>query len=577
MFVQTIARLGIDPIFTLVGDHLNEVLLAAERSGIRIVDMRHESGVTHAADAWARIHRRPALSLVTGGPGHTNSLTGIATANLAGSPLIAVSGSRPSTMAHRQAFQDIDQVGMARPVVKWAAEPPSAAQIPFYLERAYVVANTGRKGAVHLTIPVDLFTQGLGAGGWGLDSQPLGPSPQPASGWESCQPQPLTPNPQPLLSMLRAAQRPVVIAGSGVWWSGAEDALRRFLDRTSFPLYTITMARGTVSDEHPLAMGYADPALNYAVHTAFREADLFLVVGKRIDYRLAMGGARLFPPQARFVQIDIHAEELGLNRKLDVAICADARTALDALADAVGPEPWPPLPWLDRVRELRWDWEARLADFAGPDAAVGPPQSAPESLPSNAIDAMHPAAFFRELRAALPPDVLYSWDGGDFAHWGRAMLPACEPGGWLRLGPLGTIGSALPNSLALQLAHPGRRVVAITGDGALGFYLAEMDSAVRHKLPIVLIVGNDAGWGLERELQSFANPGAPTVGCELRWTRYDLIMKAFGGEGETIARLEEVRPSVERAFASGVPYCVNARIHGVRSPFTEWQIAGKKK
>src|SRR5437762_5592569 len=158
LFVGAAAQLGIDTIFTLVGDHLNEVLAAAARAGIRIVDLRHESGVTHAADAWARIHRKPALSLVTGGPGHTNSLTGIATAQLAGSPLIAVSGSRPSTTAHRQAFQDIDQVSMARPVVKWAAEPPSAAEIPFYLERAYAVANTGRKGAVHLTIPVDLFT-----------------------------------------------------------------------------------------------------------------------------------------------------------------------------------------------------------------------------------------------------------------------------------------------------------------------------------------------------------------------------------------------------------------------------------
>src|SRR5580698_7934484 len=164
LFAQTVVQLGIDTIFTLVGDHLNEVLVAAARSGIRIVDMRHESGVTHAADAWARIHRKPALSLVTGGPGHTNSLTGIATAHLAGSPLIAVSGSRPSTMAHRQAFQDIDQVGMARPVVKWAAEPPGAALIPFYLTRAYCAANTGRKGAVHLTIPVDLFAASVDAG-----------------------------------------------------------------------------------------------------------------------------------------------------------------------------------------------------------------------------------------------------------------------------------------------------------------------------------------------------------------------------------------------------------------------------
>src|SRR5207248_7776417 len=158
LFVRSIKELGITHIFTLVGDHLNEVLAVAGREGIRIIDMRHESGVTHAADAWARITRKPALSLVTGGPGHTNSLTGIATANLAASPLIAVSGSRATTVAERQAFQDIDQVGTARPITKWAAEPPNAAQIPFYLGRAYAEANSGRKGAVHLTIPVDLFT-----------------------------------------------------------------------------------------------------------------------------------------------------------------------------------------------------------------------------------------------------------------------------------------------------------------------------------------------------------------------------------------------------------------------------------
>src|SRR5438270_8469510 len=146
LFVQAAGQLGIDTVFTLVGDHLNEVLMAAARGGMRVVDMRHESGVTHAADAWARIHRKPALSLVTGGPGHTNSLTGIATAHLAGSPLIAVSGSLASTLVNRQAFQDIDQVGMTRPVVKWAAEPPSAAQIPFYLERAYRIVDSGRKG-----------------------------------------------------------------------------------------------------------------------------------------------------------------------------------------------------------------------------------------------------------------------------------------------------------------------------------------------------------------------------------------------------------------------------------------------
>jgi acetolactate synthase I/II/III large subunit len=552
LFAQTVTQLGIDTIFTLVGDHLNEVLVEVAASGIRIVDMRHESGVTHAADAWARVNRRPALSLVTGGPGHTNSLSGIATAHLAGSPLIAVSGGRASTLAHRQAFQDIDQVGMARPVVKWAAEPPQAALIPFYLTRAYVEANTGRRGAVHLTIPVDLFAANAPAGH-------AAPSPPPAGG---------LPYPDPAdtgraISLLRSAERPIVIAGSGVWWSGAGDALRKFIEHTSMPLYTITMARGVIPDDHPLVMGYADPALNAAVRTAFREADLFLVVGKRIDYRLALGSERLFPSHARFIQIDIHADELGLNRPLEVAICADARLALEALLQAAGPDPWidgrPSRTWLDHLVSLRAEWQMKLAQ-SGSDAAAQ----------------LHPAAFFRELSRALPPDVLYSWDGGDFAHWGRAILPARHAGGWLRLGPLATIGASLPNGLAIQLAHPGRRVAAITGDGSVGFYLAEMDSLVRHKLPVLLIVGNDAGWGLERELQSFATHGA-TVACELQWARYDLVMKAFGGDGETIERLDEVGPAVQRALASGVPYCLNVKIRGARSPFTDWQIAGKKK
>jgi acetolactate synthase-1/2/3 large subunit len=548
LFVQTISQLGIDRIFTLVGDHLNEVLGVAASSGIRIIDMRHESGVTHAADAWARLTRKPALSLVTGGPGHTNSLTGIATAQLAGSPLIAVSGSRATTVADRGGFQDIDQVGMAKPVVKWAAEPSSASQIPFYLGRAYGEANSGRKGAVHLTIPVDLFTEKSDAPARMpslTHQEPLAP------GWTEV---------EQATRILREAERPVIIAGSGVWWSSAEQELQEFIEKTSIPVYTIAMARGAVSDEHPLVMGYADPALNRAAWQAFQEADVFLVIGKRIDFRLAMGGPRLFPAGAKFIQIDIHPQELGLNRSLDVGIVADAKCALRALSYAAGRQPWIPLPWVGRVRELKREWQEKI------EATAQQGEATP----------LHPAAFYRELREALPPDVVYSWDGGDFSHWGRVMLPAREPGRWLRLGPLGTIGSALPNAIAMQQACPDRPVVMITGDGSLGFYIAELDTAVRHKLPFVTIVGNDAGWGLERELQQ-ATIAPRTVACELRSTRYDLVMKGFGGEGETIDRIDQVKPAVKRALSAGVPYLLNVNIRGVRSPFTDWQIAGKKR
>jgi acetolactate synthase-1/2/3 large subunit len=330
-----------------------------------------------------------------------------------------------------------------------------------------------------------------------------------------------------------------------------------FTEGTSLPLYTITMAKGAVSDEHPLCMGYADPALNEAVRTAFQEADLFLVLGKRIDYRLALGGPRLFSPTARFIQVDIHAPELGMNRKLEVGICADVRATLRALLSEMGDTRWTPLPWLDRLRDLRREWETKLAE-----AALD--RSSP----------MHPAAFFAELKKWLPKDIYYAWDGGDVVHWGRATLPALHPGRWLRLGPLGTIGSALPNSLAVQLAYRGKPVVLITGDGSLGFYIAEMDTAVRHKLPVVMIVGNDGGWGLERELQD-ASYGS-TVACELRRTQYDEVMKGFGGGGETIDTLDQVGSAVARAFASGVPYCLNVNVRGARSPFTQWQISGKK-
>ncbi len=300
-------------------------------------------------------------------------------------------------------------------------------------------------------------------------------------------------------------------------------------------------------------MGYADPALNQAVHTAFKEADLFLVLGKRIDYRLALGGPRLFAPDAKFIQVDIHAPELGMNRKLEVGICADVRSTLRALLAEAGEKPWTPLPWLDRLRQLRCEWEAKLAEAARDRPAQDRPAQ------------MHPAAFFAELKKWLPRDIYYAWDGGDVVHWGRATLPALHPGRWLRLGPLGTIGSALPNSLAVQLANPGKPV---------GFHIAEMDTAVRHGLPVVMIVGNDAGWGLERELQG-ATAGS-TVACELRRTQYDQVMQGFGGGGETIDKLEQVRPAVERAFGSGVPYCLNVNVRGVRSPFTQWQLSGKK-
>lgn len=544
LFIQTIQQFGIKTIFTLVGDHLNAVLAAASRANLDIIDMRHEAAVVHAADTYARLMRKPALSLVTGGPGHTNSLTGLATAYLSGSPVIAVSGSRPQTSADRQAFQDIDQIALAKPIVKWAAEPRFAAQIPFYLSRAYAEAVAGRPGPVHLTIPVDVFSAEAHEVPIRLPDhrEPTAPASEAI---------------ERAITMLSRAQRPVVIAGSGAWWSDCQTELEQFIQLASLPLFTIGMARGLVPDDHPFCFGYADPALSRAAYRSFQEADLFLILGKRIDFRLGMGSARFIPTEAHCIQVDIHPQELGMNRALDVAICADLKQTLRAMAKASVPRPPARTAWLDRLRSLREQWREELA-VAGGDRG----------------EPLHPAAFYREMLAAFPPGALLAWDGGDFTHWGRSLTPALQAGGWIRLGPLATIGAALPNGIALKLANPDKPVAVMTGDGALGFYIAELDTAVRHQLPLVLIVGNDAGWGLERELQSAAE--GTTAACELRATRYDRVMEAFGGAGETVERLPEVAPAIERAFRSKVPYCVNVKIRGTQSPFTQWKLAGAR-
>ena len=286
LFIDAIQNLGIDLIFTLVGDHLNEVLEIAASRRIPIFDMRHESGVTHAADAWARITRKPSLSLVTGGPGHTNSLTGVATAFLAGSPLISVSGSRPTLAADRQAFQDIDQIGIVRPVVN--GRPNRRLRARFRSIRARVCGGvSGRMGPVHLTIPADLF-RAAARSSPPLPAPPVKPAFPPAA--------------ERSRTVARSpadAERPVIVAGSGAWWSKAEAELREFIERTQIPLYTITMARGAVSDEHPLSMGYADPSLNRVVLDVYQEADLILVFGKRLDFRLATWGATYLPDQRK--------------------------------------------------------------------------------------------------------------------------------------------------------------------------------------------------------------------------------------------------------------------------------------
>ena len=549
LFIGSLKKLGVTHIFTLVGDHLNEILRVADRAGLSIVDTRHEAAAVHMADGWGRITRTPGVSMVTGGPGHTNSISGIATAHTTGSPIVAVSGMSSEAARDRNAFQDMDQLALVQGITKYAAIPGTAGQIPFHVRKAFQEAVQGRAGASHLSVPVDMLTTKV------KEHAPL-----PAGPVVPLRPAPLSWDVACLIDLLDEAERPVVIAGSGAWWADAGEELREFVEKSSLPLFTVCLARGVVSDDHPLCFGYGDPTLSRAAAKAFKEADLVVVLGKKLDYRLRLGGTQLFSADAKFVQVDIHPQELGLNRALEVAMLADVKVALQQINEALGSRPAPDrTAWLGQVRQAAEAWEQELASVA---ATPGSP--------------MHPLHLFMQMRNWVPQDATLCWDGGDFVHWGRCSIPARRPMHWLRLGSLAGLGACFPIGLTAKILRPNSPSIIISGDGSLGFYAAEMDTAVRHNLPVIIIVGNDGGWGIERELQLGTYGGDTTVACELRRTRYDLVMKGFGGEGEFVERPEDIRPALDRALQSEKPYLINVDIRGARSPFTQYQLAGKK-
>lgn len=543
LLVRAMRRHGVARVFGLCGDHVNSIFNACLDEGVAIVDTRHESGATHLADGWARVTGRPGVSVVTGGPGHTNSLTGVTTAWMAASPVVAISGMHETHLRDKGSLQEIDQLGMVEPVTKWARLAEDPRRLGQYFAIAYREAVSGRPGPAHLTIPRDVAEAVVD------DAAPV-PEPYRL--------EPPAANPaavEAALDLLQRAERPVVIAGSGVWWARAWEALERFVEVALLPCFTIGMARGAVSDDHPLCLGYADPLLNAAAREIGR-ADAVLVVGKRMDFRLGYGS--LFDPGASLVQIDIHGPELGRNRAALIPVQADARLALEQLALAAEARGlWHEKPWVEELRRAR---RAAAAERERHERADEAP--------------LHPLRIVREVREAVSHDVVWSIDGGDFAQWCRLGLPARHPGHWLRLGPLGVVGAAIPFGIAAKLARPAAPVVVLTGDGGMAFHSWELHTAARFAAPVVVVVGNDCGWGMERELQrAFYDR---TVGVELGRVRYDEVVAAMGGHGEHVERPADLRPALERALKSGKVACVNVMMRGVPSPLTAANIARDK-
>ena len=543
ILAQTLERLGVVEVFTIAGDHVLPLLDVMADGPFRFIDTRHESAAAHMADAFCRVSSRPGVVISTT-PGFANVVPALANALHAEAPMLSISGSAPLSHLGRGAMQEIDQIGMARPITKLSAIVTDPLRIPDTVAHALRVALSGRRGPVHLTVPVDV--QQAQVDGAGLDYLPLSPPPATRANQTGV---------RQAVEMMANAQRPVAIAGSAAAYEHSGEALTRFAEVTRTPVMTAGDARGLIPDDHPWCGGFYDLGLNRAAKLV-PQADLVVLVGRRQD--LTMGYA--LPPtigsNAKIIQIDPDAGEIGRNRPVDAGLLGDVDTVLGQLADQASsrtPDSWPDRSeWLERMAVERREMEAWL-----------------QSLDEDTVP-MHAMSIFKELRPLLSEADGVTFEGGDFCHFGRAYLPAYSPLSRLYFSTFGMLGASMGTVFAMKLARPESKAVLVTGDGAFGFNAMELDTAVRHNIPITVIVGNDAAWGIDRQIQLGAYGRA--VATNLLPTRYDLVAQGLGAEGIHVTQRDELGPALKSALASNRPTVVNVEISRTASPRGEMAV-----
>jgi len=521
VLAQALRSQGVDTLFYLMGGPMLETEAACINLGIRAIDTRHEQAAALAAHAWARVTRRPGVCMGCSGPGTTNLVTGVANAFTDCAPLVAIGGSSPRVFLGMEAFQEIDQVAVMRPVTKWAERIYDARRIPEIVATAFRQATTGRPGPVYLDLPGDVL-------GEKVEEEKIGYPPA----WR---PAPRTlGDPSAVreaIALLARAERPVIIGGSGVWWSDAAAAFQAFVEATGIPFYTTPISRGLVPEDHALAF------LN-ARSPAFAEADVLLAVGTRFNWVVQFGRPPRFGAELKVIHVDVNPAQLGHNRAVDVPIAGDARAVLEQLrAEAegkIGPKRY--ATWIGKLRTLDGEKSAEM------DKALGTDQ-----VP------IHPLRLCKEVRDFLRRDAILIVDGQEILNYGRQAIPTFVAGHRLNSGPLGCMGVGLPFGVGAKVARPDAQVVVLHGDGSYGLNAMEIDTAVRHGIPVMVVISNNGGWTADAP---WARPG-PKPGRKLGHTRYDKVAQDLGAHGELVEKPHEIRPALERAWASGKPAVVN--------------------
>jgi acetolactate synthase-1/2/3 large subunit len=537
---------GVHNVFALAGDHILPILDTMADQDFRIIDTRHEQAAVHMADAWNRITEQPGVCMYTT-PGFANAIPGLTNAMHTEAAVISIAGCADMHDLGNGAQQEIDQVGMAAPVTKGSFMVPDVRRIPEFIARAMRLAFSGRRGPVHLTIPIDIQERSVD------ESEVVFTKP------EEYRPDPAPfANPELVrkaIALLREAKKPLMLASHAAGYTLSGDVVQRFIEATRLPILTEEQSRGLISDEHPYAFGFFERGLNRAA-AKVRDADVVVLLGRKQDFTIGFCRAPHVAAEAKIIQIDPSPLEIGRNRGVALGMVGDVTSVLDQMTKEASKYAWKDLPWLDELRAVRStqaEWAESLARLQTP---------------------MHALFVHRTVKSMLRSDDCLVFDGGDFCHFGRSFLPALKPKRWLYVSSLGMLGSSLPSALAAKIAYPDSRVIMLTGDGAFGFNAMEFDTAVRHKLNIVAILGNDAAWGIDRQIQLglYNRP----VATELLQARYDKVVEGLGGYGEFVERAEELEPALQRALAAGKPALLNVAVQRAISPRAEAAIGRRK-
>ncbi len=523
LVAKVLKQEGVEYIFTLSGD-VWPIYGGCDQEGIKVIDFRHEQSAAHAAEGWAKATGNPGVVTVVRGPGLTNSVTAVTNAFQSPSPMIILTARNPISQWDRGSLQELDAVQLLRPITKWARVVVELNRIPEYMSMAFRYATSGKPGPTLLEIPTDILTETIDEG------EVEFPTKYRTKGRTEGDSQLV----KEAGELLAKAHNPVIIAGGSVWWSQAAEALQEFVETGGFPVYLNGPARGSISPDHPLYFAQSR-------RLALNQSDVVVVIGSRLDFRLGFGRPPLFHPEAKVIQIDIDPTDIGHNRPIDVGIAGDTRSVLQQLTRE-----------LQRIGNIRQK-SAWVEALRAEEAKIN--QEDELFLNSDAVP-IHPLRLCKEIRDFLDRDATVVGDGGHIVTLGSRVINIHYPGHWMDPGPMGTLGVGAGFAIAAKLARPHEQVLLLSGDGTFGLSAMELDTMARYNIPVVSVVSNNAVWLMaaqapegrpDRELARNLRPN----------TRYDKMAEGLGCHGEYVERPEEIRPALERAFASGLPACVN--------------------